>query len=209
MATETDASPVKQELGGGLGKESSGESKGDGKIGRGNNDRNKGNRMNYNQSYDWSGECEGMTAILALPNEKFANKVAYSVFIDKLKNYVIGTFHEGKDMVPIIEDLKDPKSTVKANEPPALTESEEKSEVKKWMKQEEVKLYIKRLTLLETNQQRLYAIVWGQLTESLREVIKTETDFESNDSSFNCIWLLKQAKLSTSGVNSKVNKQCS
>ena len=89
-----------------------------------------------------------------------------------------------------MEFMKDPKPIVNADEPADLPADDAKSEVKRWMKQEEVKLHIKRLQSLERNQEKLYAIIWGQLTHAMQEVIKGDDDFVYKDTIFDCIWLL-------------------
>ena len=158
------------------------------------------------QGYDYQGEKPEIGVILTLKNERFSNKVVFSTFVDKMKNYVLTHFNNGKDMVPILEALKDPESDVKADEPKDLTDDEKKSDVKKWMKQEEVKLHIKRINSLETNKEKLYALIWGQSSHALQEVVKGDDNFDIKEEFFDCIWLLEKVKLVSSGVDSKINK---
>ena len=162
--------------------------------------------VSHRQGYEYQGENTDVGHILALPSEKFSNKVVFSTFIDKMKNYVLTNFEGGKDLLPILEFMKDPKPDIDAQEPVDLSTEEVKSEVKKWMKQEEVKLHIKRLKGLERNQEKMYAIVWGQLTHALQEVIKGDDDFIFKDASFDCIWILQKSKLVSAGVDGKANK---
>ena len=158
------------------------------------------------QGYDYKGENDNIAFILALPSEKFGNKVIFSTFVDKLKNYVLTNFEGGKDLLPILEFMKNPKPVVEAEEPGDLPDADAKSKVKTWMKQEEVKLHIKRLKNLERNQERLYAIVWGQLIHAMQEVTKGDDDFVSKDTIFDCIWLLQKCKLISAGVDGKAHK---
>ena len=111
-------------------------------------------RVAYKEGYNYEGENATIGLILALPSEKLNNKVAYTTFIDKMKNYVLTTFEEGKDMMPILEFLVDPKTIIQAEEPTDLTIEEMKSTVKQWLKQEEVKQYSKRLKLLRHNKEK-------------------------------------------------------
>ena len=83
------------------------------------------------QGYDYQGEKPEIGVILTLKNERFSNKVVFSTFVDKMKNYVLTHFNNGKDMVPILEALKHPESDVKSDEPKDLTDDEKKSDVKK------------------------------------------------------------------------------
>ena len=162
--------------------------------------------VSHRQGYDYKGENSAVGHILALPSENFGNKVTFSTFVDKMKNYVLTKFEGGKDLLPILDFMKDPKPSVDAEEPTDLSKDDYQSEVKKWMKQEEVKLHIKRLQVLQRNQDKLYAIVWGQLSHALQEVIKGDDDFIFKDSSFDCVWVLQKAKLVSAGVDGKANK---
>ena len=53
----------------------------------------------HSQGYDYQGEKPKIGVILALKNERFGNKVVFSVFVDKMKNHVLTHFTIGKDMV--------------------------------------------------------------------------------------------------------------
>ena len=163
-------------------------------------------RVSHSHGYNYSGESPHIDLILGLPSEKFVNKVVFSTFVDKIKNHILTHFTLGKDLMPILEYMKDPTSSIEDDEPKDLSVDDLKSEVKRWMKQEEVKLHIKRLKALENNQEKLYAIMWGQLTHGLQEIIKGDDDFVYKDTTFDSIWLLQKAKLTSSGVDSKANK---
>ena len=165
----------------------------------------KGKVYNY-QGYEHQGENANIGVILTLKNERFSNKVVFSIFIDKMRNHVLTSFEHGKDIVLILESLKDPKPDLDNTEPKELTEAERKSEVKRWMKQEEVKLHIKRIKALESNKEKLYALIWGQCSHALQEVLKGDKFFYIKDHEYDCIWLLEKVKLASAGVNSKMNK---
>ena len=108
----TDSSSIKNEPG----SSSSGTSKP--KVEKILNNAGDQNRMNpsaqhnaitITQGYNYAGTKEDIGVILALQNEKFANKVAFTMFIDKLKNYVLTNFEEARDMMPILRACKIPK----------------------------------------------------------------------------------------------------
>ena len=125
-----------------------------------------------------------------------------------MKNYVLTNVSEAKDMMPILESLKDPKDDIKSKQPTDFEAGKKASEVARWMKLEEVKLHVKRVAVLETNRETLYALIWGQLSSGLQAVLKGEDGFEIKDASFDCIWLLSKVKLISAGVDSKGNKHC-
>ena len=114
-----------------------------------NDGKYKRGKVTMVQGYNHMGEKDEIGVVLALKSEKFANKVAFTTFIDKMKNHVLTDFKEARDMMPILESLKDPQSDVEGKEPSELTSEEAKSEVKRWMKQEKVKQHIKRLNVLD------------------------------------------------------------
>ena len=68
----------------------------------------KRNTVTMTQGYNYLGEKDEIGVVLALKSEKFANKVAFTTFIDKMKNHVLTDFKEARDMMPILESLKDP-----------------------------------------------------------------------------------------------------
>ena len=192
---DSNPTPVKQETGGKTSEKHEGRTYKQGKA-------------TMNQGYNYAGEKGEIGVILTLKSEKLANKVAFTTFIDKMKNYVLTEFEDGKDMMPILEHLTDPKDRVLKEEPTELTPEEAKSEVKRWIKQEKVKQYIKRLNSLDSNKKKLYALIWGQITTGLQEALKGEDEFSFKDSSFDCIWLLEKVKLVSSGIDTKANKYC-
>ena len=142
-------------------------------------------------------------------NERFNNKVVYSTFIDKLKNYILSNFNDAKDLIPIIEEFKDPESDIIAEQPVALKPGDKKNQVMLWIKQEQVKTHIKRLVNLKNNKETLYGIMWGQLSSGLQEAIKAESDYEVKLKVFDSAWLLEKSKLISSGVDEKANKYLS
>ena len=145
-------------------------------------DQNKRRKVGneYLHGYDYKGEEPKVGVILALRSERFNHKVIYSSFIDKLKNYVLSHFDDAKDVVPIIEELRDPTQEVIDNEPIELVGTQKTNQIKIWMKQEEVKQHVKCINNLKNNMETLYALVWGQCTTGLQEAIKADPDYEDH-----------------------------
>ena len=156
--------------------------------------------------YDYKGETSAIGVILALRTKRFNNKVVYSTFAKKIKNYVLTNFDNAGDLVPIIEELRDTTKDVLSEEPSNLESGDEDNLVKKWLKQEQVKRYWNKLLSLKNNKQSLYGLVWGQLSSGLQESIKGEKGFNKKSSQFDCIWLLEKGKLISSSVDEKANK---
>ena len=160
------------------------------------------------EGYGYKGEIESIGVILALRTERFNNKVVFSTFAEKIRNYVLSNLYDARDIIPIIEELRDTTQDVVDDEPANLAPKDENDKVKAWLKMEQVKLHAKRLLTLKTNKQKLYGIVWGQMSSGLQAAIKGESDFKTESSKFNCIWLLEKGKLISSGIDEKANKVC-
>jgi hypothetical protein len=77
----------------------------------------------------YAGENEDVGVVLALRSKRYSKKVVFGVFIEKMKNYVLQNFVDGKDMMPILDKLEDPKNDIIADQPKDLTDDEQKSEV--------------------------------------------------------------------------------
>ena len=169
---------------------------------------NKSSLTSYNfQPYNFNGRTEEIGGILALKNERFAKKVSFSEFQEKLQTYTLTKFDYAKDMISIINEFKDPITEINNEQPTDLTEAEEKSNVKKWMKMEQVKKHIKRLTILEDNKETLFGLIWGQCSSGLQAVLKNDSELAEKQKDFDCVWFLTKVKTVTSGVDDKENKQ--
>ena len=56
----------------------------------------------------YSGENDSIGVILALRAEHFDKKVSFQEFVDKVSNYVVSNFKDGRDIQPLFVDLVDP-----------------------------------------------------------------------------------------------------
>ena len=171
-----------------------------------NQSKSKRDTNSYSQGYEYKGENDGVGVILALRTERFNHKVVFSSFSDKLRNYVVSNFKDAKDIVPMIEELRDTTAEVYGEEPGNLTGQDALNAVKVIIKTEQVKRWMRRIENLKNNKATLYGLVWGQCSAGLQESIKGELEFEEQSKLFNCIWLLEKAKLISSGVDEKANK---
>ena len=175
-----------------------------------NHDRtNKVKKSSYNtnqQGYEYKGENNDIGIILALRSERFNNKVVYLTFVEKLKIYVLTNFEYARDIIQVLEQLKDPTNDIIAKQPKDLNDADKDSEVAKWMKMEKVKQHIKRLNTLEENKETLYGLIWGQCSGGLQELLKGDDDYDSKSNNFDCLWLLEKVKLISAGVDEKANK---
>ena len=177
------------------------------RVGSGRNNKNN----NYNpttitsHSYDYSGENKDIGVILAMRTERYSKKVVFSIFIERLKNHVLTSFDDAKDIVELLEQRKDPADDIVKQAPKDLVNNKD-SDVEKWMNLERCKRHMRRLETLENNKQTLYGLMWGQCSSGLQEVIKADDDYKKKAKDFDCVWLLEKLNLVSAGVDEKANK---
>ena len=70
-----------------------------------------------------------------------------------------------------------------------------------------MKLYVTREAELESNMKKVYGLIKGQCSVSLRAAMKTKNDYESKNSVQDVLWLFKTLQALTSGLDSKGNKR--
>ena len=160
------------------------------------------------QGYNYAGENPKIRVILALRTERFSNKVVYSTFTEKLKNYVLTTFEEARDIIPMIESRKDTTQDIVNEQPVDLSGEDKKNDVLQWLNREKVRQYYRRITILENNKETLYGLVWGQCSTGLQEVIKADEKYDAKAEKYDVIWILEKVKLVSAGVDEKQNKYC-
>ena len=60
--------------------------------------------------------------------------------------------------------------------------------------QEEVRAFVKRKIVLESNLATVYAVAWGQCSEDMKNRLKTHDGYELKSAAHDCVWLLQQIK---------------
>ena len=74
---------------------------------------------------------------------------------------------------------------------------------------EEKKDYVKDLKLLKANLKKVYGIVYGNCTESVQTMIKTDSEYNEKSKKFDHGCLLEKVKTIVSGLDTKVNLRVS
>jgi hypothetical protein len=108
--------------------------------------------------------------------------------VEALGEYVSTNMKNSGNMLSLTEDLVLP--TIPEPGEPSTDTSEFKKEV--WRTQ--VKSYVSRLEVLDSNLKTAYAVVWGQCSTMMRTKVKACADFKENNASKDCVWLLKAIK---------------
>ena len=178
-----------------------------------NNRRNNNNNNNNSRSSttvqlsnpkNYEGSIAEIGAILALKFEKLDKKVQFQVFIDKVSNYVYSNIKNGGDLIPLFKDMVDPETKFKSKRKPIkLDEAQKDDELEKDIYKEHVKVYVAGLTLLTRNQEKVFGVICGQCSAALQSKIKSLAEFEDKSSSLDSLWLLKELKKATAGIDVK------
>ena len=188
-----------------------GNNNGSGNTNRTNNSNNRNNRRNVFNSNErtWCGDKCEIGAVLGLRTEYLDKKVSYRVFIEKMTDYVLREIVDASDVLPILSQEKDPIPIFTAEHmPEELDDEQKKSSVLVKILDQRIKKFVDREIRVQTNVKRIYGLIKGQCSHSLRALLKQEKDYEEKDGKQNVLWLLEQLKQITSGLDSKSNKRC-
>ena len=95
----------------------------------------------------YSGENDSIGVILALRAEHFDKKVSFQEFVDKVSNYVVSNFKDGRDIQPLFVDLVDPTKEFQNKNKPVKPEDDSNEEnptdeVDQEIYKEEVKQFV-------------------------------------------------------------------
>ena len=146
---------------------------------------------------DFEGVTPKIGGVLALRSENMTKKVNYDIFCEKLGIYIMNEFKGGENVVEATKNqaIDIISSFEKENKPVELTEDEKKSIIDVEIKKEEIKEYVKDLKLVKSNLKKIYNLVYGNCTDSVRTMLKTDDDYESKSTIFDHRWLFRKVGL--------------
>ena len=153
----------------------------------------------------FEGACPDINGIVALRTEKITKKVPFSIFIERLAEYALSDIEYGSDLENAIRFLQDPTVGFKETHMPPPLHTDTPTFDEKFLQQERLKSFIVRENMLKRNCSKLYSIIWRQCSSALQAVIKGLDEYTSRAMKHDFIWLLKQIKKVTSGVDVKAN----
>ena len=180
--------------------------------GRGNNNNrrtdNRRNLFNANER-TWEGDKTEIGAVLGLRTEHLDKKVSFRVFIEKMIEYVLREVRDASDVLPVLTKREDPVRIFRTNNMPTeLSDEEKKKEVLVEIQKQRIKKFVDREIAVESNMKRVYGLIKGQCSHSLRALLKQESNFEEKDGEQNVLWLMEKVEKITSGLDNKSNKRC-
>ena len=177
---------------------------------RGNSNRHIDNRRNLFSSNErnWEGDETEIKGVLGLRTEHLDKKVSFRVFMEKMIEYVLRKIDNAVDLLPLLTDQVDPRPIfVKDAMPEELDDEAKKSDVMKSIQEQEIKLFVGRKAKLESNMKRIYGLIKGQCSVSLKAALKTEKSYEDKNRSQDVLWLMQTVRQLTSGLDSKGNRR--
>jgi hypothetical protein len=175
---------------------------------QGNKNKAYKNYSDSNEQRNWEGEEPKVGGVLGLRSEWLDKKVSFEVFLEKVTDYILREFTNPRDIVGSIRDMKDPSINFKKhNLPKNLTTKQKESDVEVAIQAQRIKLYAAREADMKNNMDKVYGIVKGQCSMSLRTVIKQDAVFDEKNDEHDVLWLLSKLKEVTSGLDTKSNKR--
>ena len=173
-----------------------------------NNTQSTANRRNNRRSQSnrnertWQGEKPEIDGVLGLRTEWLDKKMSYSTFMEKMVEYVLREFTNASDVLPLVRDEVDPMVGFEAkNLPKDLSDVDKKSEVKVAVQQQRIKLYVTREMELDNNVRKIYGLVKGQCSHSLKTILKQEKEYKIKDRAQDILWLMKTLKVLASRLD--------
>ena len=124
----------------------------------------------------------------------------YNTTHEAIMDYFLRKYTHGLDLVQSLEalEMKDFDSELPTRIVRAGASEEAKEAIADAYK-EEMKYFIKRKKLLDTNLVMAYGVIWGQCTKSLRAKLETRKNWNEGDAKdqikYNAINLLKAIKV--------------
>ena len=83
-------------------------------------------------------------------------------FRKKLKQYVLQEFHNPKDIIVLVRDMKNPSTILNKSSPTALSTENGKYPIVVMIHMEQIKQYFKKGPTLRQSRNKLYGLILGQ-----------------------------------------------
>ena len=123
----------------------------------------------------------------------------YQKTIEALIGYAKKTLKYYEDFMSIFGAEMTEPEVVK---PEALKKDSSELEIE--IQKEEIKEYVKRVRVLKSNKGTMYAIMWGQCSEDMKNKVKAVADYHERAEANDCVWLLTTVR----GISMKFDEKC-
>ena len=137
----------------------------------------------------FEGRCDALKGyVYDTTGSKQQQTELYIKTTEEIAGYVGKTYDNGRDIRRAVEKLSPPPFTPPSDPPTNATETEKEI----W--KEEIKVHVRRRRTLEDNIAKLFSLVLGQCSESLRQKIEAHPDHEEVEDRVDGIGLLRIIK---------------
>ena len=140
----------------------------------------------------------------------------------ELEQYILKEFTSPDDIANIVKDLEDPSDNLNKQmtrieniknqiDSQGLDPDVDKEEIKlmkqsiKELYQQEMRLYAGRKQQLRSNKSKLFGTIWSQCTSTIQSELVNLKNYNEKRKNYDCLWLLENLKLLSSGIDSKQN----
>ena len=160
---------------------------------------------------DFEGATPLVGGILGLRSENMIKKVNYDQFCEKLYTYIVNNFKNGDAIVEVTRNCSAPiiDDFIVTHKPKELSDEDKKSDIEVEIKREEIKEFVKGLSLVKSNLKKLYTLVYGNCTDGAHTMLKADSEYDEKSRVFDYEWLFKKVKSIVSGLDTKVNLRVS
>ena len=113
-----------------------------------------------------------------------------------------------KDPFEIVQALiknTDPVEEYEKKYAQMIVAKPEAGSIEEMILQEEVKEYVLRKRNMMANVNKIFAIIWGQCTDSLQSAIRLHPEYEDKSSAFDGVWLMGRIEENIAGLSVRKN----
>ena len=182
----------------GRGQACGGRARTQGRGGRGTGGRSGATSVSTRNNF--KGATEEMQGNVFECHNEQRDRRQFAKSMEHLEIYSKKKFQHFQDLAPLFAvNMSAPAVPIPA-EP-----TDEPTEMSRIIWKEAVKSYCSRTTALTGNLAALYAVIWGQCSESMKAKLKAARDYVERAASNDCFWLLKQIKSVTLQFDDKRN----
>jgi hypothetical protein len=156
---------------------------------RNRNNANGNNTTTVNNRSNFKGNTSDMNNHVFECCEERGDRTQFQKTVEALGEYAAKNLKFPEDLKTIFEDtITAPTLTMPAD----IADTASKTEQVIW--EASLKSYARRKEELQSNLTTLYALIWGQCSDAMRNKLRALDDFPAENKKNNCIWLLKEIK---------------
>ena len=187
-------------------------------AGQGNssgNNRNRNNRNRHvtyvsNHPKDWKGKTTDLELVLGIKPEKLTNQTSVDGLLEKLEGYAKKNFDHYEDVLCLIVENEDPMKKLEKEKESLVTDEQRKKVqagdlFEQMLMKDAVTRYGTRKMTLQKNIGKVYELLWGQCTNSIKTLVKGETEHSEKRKKNDVSWLVGHLRQLTSGVDNEAD----